>query len=278
MMALARLLHFELIVVLCIACLLCAPSAQAKPFSNHQEGPGIMIADVGCYGEHEIRPEYMAIFKEQLFEQLQASESKGKMHIAGSDAWLTETGNTTEANTLRQLHFEAIVHGPLFSREVSNATVIRYAESVFGEDYFWDEDKLTAKRATAGHPYKLRMEKLDLIRKIAAQNNADYLLFCNLLDADIELKHSIFNAKSTLEERPKKIKVESFFYLVDAKSGQVYEGRTFSDKTGQILNLLGQYGKAMTAQNLLQVMFEVQSERIAREVCGHAKDALEKCD
>ena len=278
MTALARLIHFEIIAALCIGCLLCVQSAQAKPFSNHQAGPGIMIADVGCYGEHEIRPEYMAIFKEQLFEQLQACENKGKLHIVGSDAWLTEMGTTAETNTLRQLHFDVVVHGPLFRREVSNAKVIRYAEAIFGEDYFWDEDKLVAKQAMAGHPYKLSPEKLDLIRKIAVQNNADYLLFCNLLDADIELKHSIFNAKSTLEERPKKIKVESFFYLVDANSGQVYEGRTFSDKTGQILNLLGQYGKAMTAQNLLQVMFEVQSERIAKGVCGYAKNSSEKRD
>ena len=103
------------------------------------------------------------------------------------------------------------------------------------------------------------------------------MLFCNLVDADIELKNSIFNASvSNISERPKKIKVESFFYLIDAKNGLVYEGYNLSDKTGQILNLLGQYGKAMNAENLLTCMFEVQSKRIVEDMYNAGKKVLEK--
>ena len=102
-------------------------------------------------------------------------------------------------------------------------------------------------------------------------------MFCNLVDADIRLKNSVFNASTTeLSERPKQIKVVSFFYLIDTKTGLVYEGYNLSDKTGQILNLLGQYGKAMTATNLLQCMFEVQAKRIMEDVCNEGQKVLAK--
>ena len=86
----------------------------------------------------------------------------------------------------------------------------------------------------------------------------------------------IFNATTTLSERPKQIKMATFFYLIDVKSGLVYEGYNFSDKTGQILDLLGQYGKAMTAPNLLQCMFEVQSKRIVEDMCNAGQKILGK--
>ena len=46
----------------------------------------------------------------------------------------------------------------------------------------------------------------------------------------------------------------------------MYEGHVLSDKTGQILSLLGRFGKAATVQNLLQCMFEVQAERIVGDI------------
>ena len=120
----------------------------------------------------------------------------------------------------------------------------------------------------------IRVDEPTLSVTFGRETGADYLLFCNLVNADIELKNSIFNASTTLSERPKKIVVESFFYLVDTKTGLVCEGKIFSDKTGQILNLLGQYGKAMTAENLLQCMFEVQSKRIVEDMCNEGKKIL----
>ena len=177
---------------------------------------------------------------------------------------------------LQDIHMDAIAYGPSFRKEAANAKMIYYAEQALGEDYFWDDEKLAARKKMIGKPYHISPKMTNAAKTVGSEYEADYLLFCNLVEADVVLKNSIFNASTTLNERPKQIKVESFFYLIDTKSGLVYEGYNLSDKTGQILNLLGQYGKAMTAQNLLQCMFEVQSKRIAEDVCNEGQKVFLK--
>ena len=171
---------------------------------------------------------------------------------------------------------DAIAHGPWFQKEYANADMIRYAESVFGRDYFWNDNKMKIRKEGRGKPYKISPALTDAAKEIGQANNADYLFFCNLREANIELKHSIFNAAATLDERPKNLKVETEFYLIDAKTGMVYESHVVTSKTGQILNLLGQWGKAMTAENLLQVMFEVQSKEILKDAYSKGLKTLEK--
>lgn len=258
-------------------------SVLAKPFEGKSGGVGIFVGEVACYGEHEIRPEFLATFKEQLWQVLKDFESKGQLHTVGDDEWLG-TENTAPGfadiiqvdSVLRDIHMDAIAYGPSFTKEAANAKMIYYAERALGEDYFWDDEKLAARKKMIGKPYHISPKMTNAAKTVGSEYGADYLLFCNLVEADVQLKNSIFNASTTLSERPKQIKVASFFYLIDTKSGLVYEGYNFSDKTGQILNLLGQYGKAMTAQNLLQCMFEVQSKRIVEDVCNEGKKVLGK--
>lgn len=255
----------------------------AKPFEGKTGGVGIFVGEVACYGEHEIRPEFLTTFKEQLWQVLKDLENKGKLHTVGDDRWLGNE-NTSPSfadiiqvdSVLRDIHMDAIAYGPSFTRESANAKMTYYAERALGEDYFWDDEKLATRKKMIGKPYRISPKMTNAAKTVGSEYEADYLLFCNLVDADIRLKNSIFNASTTLSERPKQIKVASFFYLIDTKTGLVYEGYNFSDKTGQILNLLGQYGKAMTAQNLLQCMFEVQSKRIVEDVCNAGKKVLEK--
>ena len=258
-------------------------SVFAKPFENKTEGIGIFVGEVACYGEHEIRPEFLETFKEQLYQSLKDFEAKGKLHTVGNDEWLGG-GNTASGfsgiiqvtSVLQDIHMDAIAYGPSFQKEMANVKMIYYAEKALGEDYFWDDDKLAARKQMIGKPYRISSKLTEAAKTVGKQYGADYLFFCNLVDADVKLKNSIFNAKTTLSERPKQIKVASFFYLIDTKSGLVYEGYNLSDKTGQILNLLGQYGKAMTAQNLLQCMFEVQSKRIVEDMCNVGQKVLAK--
>lgn len=253
-------------------------SASAKPFDNG--GSGIYVGEVSCYGEHEIRPEFLHTFREKLSEQLNIYQGKGNFRIINSK-WLL--GADTSSNfggiikvdsVLQDIHMDAIVYAPSFQKENANVKMIHYAERALGEDYFWDDEKLAARKKMAGKPYHISPKMTEAAKTFGRETGADYLLFCNLVNADIELKNSIFNTSTTLNERPKKIVVESFFYLVDTKTGLVCEGKIFSDKTGQILNLLGQYGKAMTAENLLQCMFEVQSKRIVEDMCNEGKKIL----
>ena len=258
-------------------------AAFAKPFEGKTEGAGIFVGEVACYGEHEIKPDLMAIFKDQLWQTLKDFEVKGKLHTVGDDRWLSGGGSAPGFAgviqldaVLRDIHMDAIAYGPSFQKEVANVKMIYHAEKVLGKEFFWDDEKLAARKKMIGKPYRISPKMTEAAKTVGNTYGADYLLFCNLMDADIELKNSIFNASATLNERPKQIRVESFFYLIDIKNGLVYEGYNLSDKTGQILNLLGQYGKAMTAHNLLQCMFEVQSKRIVEDMCNAGQKVLGK--
>ena len=270
---------FSLLIMLTIAL---SSWTFAKPFEGKTEGAGIFVGEVACYGEHEIRPEFLATFKDQLWQRLKDSESKGKMHTVGDDKWLGAGFAPGFADiiqvdaVLRDIHKDAIAFGPSFQKESANVEMIYHAEKALGEDFFWNDEKLAARKQMKGKPYHISPKLTEAAKTIGKTYGADYLLFCNLVDADINLKNSLFNATTVFSERPKQIKVTSFFYLVDTKSGLVYEGYNFSDKTGQILNLLGQYGKAMTAENLLQCMFEVQSGRIVEDICNDGQKALAK--
>ena len=266
-----------------VSIILVIPSVQAKPFEGKSEGIGIFIGEVACYGEHEIRPEFLATFKDQLYQTLKNFEEKGKLHTVGDDNWLGDENSSAsfmdiiEVDTvLKDIHMDAIAYGPSFQKENANVKMIYYAEKAFGEDYFCDDEKLSARKKMIGKPYHISQQMTNIAKTVGNEYGADYLLFCNLVDADIVLKNSIFNASTTLSERPKQIKMATFFYLIDTKTGLVYEGYNFSDKTGQILNLLGQYGKAMTATNLLQCMFEVQSKRIVEDICNEGQKILSK--
>ena len=278
-MALIRILALSLLLTTFFT-----SSVFAAPFESKKEGAGIFVGEVACYGEHEIKPEFLDTFKDQLWQSLKDFEDKGKMHTVGDDKWLGSgsassgfAGLIQVDNVLKDIHKDAIAYGPSFQKEAANVEMIFYAEKALGEDYFWDEEKLAARKQMIGKPYHISPKLTEAAKTVGRQYGADYLFFCNLVDVDIKLKNSIFNAKTNnLSERPKQIKVESFFYLINTKTGLVYEGYNLSDKTGQILSLLGQYGKAMTAQNLLQCMFEVQSKRIVEDMCNAGQKVLGK--
>ena len=259
-------------------------SVLAAPFEGKTGGVGIFIGEVACYGEHEIKDDFLSTFKEKLWDSLKEFEGKGKFHTVGDNSWLGG-GNTASGfagliqvgSVLKDIHKDAIAYGPSFQKEAANVEMIYYAEHALGEDFFWDDDKLAARKQMIGKPYRISPKLTEAAKTVGVQYGADYLLFCNLVDADVKLKNSIFNAKAnSLSERPKQIKVASFFYLINTKSGLVYEGYNLSDKTGQILNLLGQYGKAMTAHNLLECMFEVQSKRIVEDMYNASQKVLGK--
>ena len=256
-------------------------NAEKKPFS-HNEGIGIYVGEINCYGEHEIKNDFLFEFKSQLKSALEDFESKGKLHTIWSDGQVDENNvadffDVIKYDTvLQNVHMDAICYGPRFNIADANVKMIKYAEKALGEDYFWDDDKLAARKKMVGKPYRISEKMTTVAKTIGEEYQADYLLFCNLVDADIQLKNSIFNANTPLNEKPKQITVVSFFYLIDTKTGLVYEGYNLSDKTAQILNLLGQYGKNYDAHALLQCMFEVHSKRIVEDICNAGQKILSK--
>ncbi len=259
-----RLLFFVLAASLVF--LSFAPVALAKPFSSKGTGPTIMIGEIACYGDHELKSDKISTFSDKVREALESE--KGFSFVTPEPA--------LDPNVMKRLHMEAIAYGPWFQKEYAGAEMVRFAESVFGEDYFWDDQNLEQRKKGRGKVYHMSPASTDAIRKIGQEQNVKYLFFCNIRDSNIELLHSIFNARTTLDERAKNLKVESEFYLIDTQSGNIYEGHVKTSKSGQILNLLGQYGKAMTAENLLQVMCEVQARNITKEAVGKGRKALEQ--
>ncbi|MBR3623683.1 MAG: hypothetical protein IKN43_10095 [Selenomonadaceae bacterium] len=248
-----------------------------KPFKKYTGGAAIFIGEVACYGEHELQAKFLDIFRNNLEENITVLEQQEKIHCVGHTGWLTGTGDPNEAKLIKNIHMDVIAYGPLFEKEAANAKMIRYAEKVFGRDYFWNESKLKARKERAKKPYKISPEMTEAAKKIGEKYGAEYLFFCNMQDADMEIAHSIFNATDTSkEERPKHIRMETYSFLLNVKTGEVYESHLITEKTGRIQNLFGQYGKAMTTEKLLGAMFDMQSKKIVKDVFGNGKDALEK--
>ena len=249
----------------------------AKPFDSKTDGSGVFVGEVGCYGEHEIQPQFLVQFRDKLQENLQIKQKDKTIHLVGGTDWITETGDVAERELLTHIHMDAIVYAPLFQKDLANAKTIHYAENVFGEDYFWNETKLEARRAMAKKPYRISPAMTDAAKDIGLKHKADYLLFCNVVEVDAELANSIFNSKpSSEEERAKHIKVDSNYYLIDVKTGFVYEGHIFLEKTARLQELFGTYGKAMNVETLLQAVFDKQAKKIVKDVFDNGKKALEK--
>lgn len=269
----------------CILSIFFYSSADAKLFEQTKNGKGIKIfvGEVSGYGEHELQPQFLERFKEALGEVFGEFSKKGKINIV-DDSWLKDNNSSEQdfaniiqvGSVLKDIHMDAIAYSPSFQKEKANVKMIFYAEKIFGRDYFWDDDKLTARKKMIGKPYRISERLTNAAKTIGEEYGADYLLFCNLMDADIIFKNSIFKMTNNLEEKPKQIRVSSFFYLIDTKTGLVYEGYNFSDKTSQILNLLGQYGNDIDATKLLLTMFKVHSQRIVEDVCNDGTKILSK--
>jgi len=251
--------------------------ACAKPFGGHTDGKGVFVGEVSCYGEHEIQPQFLDAFRETIGEGFQEMQSKGKIHLVDNGNWMLNNSGTAEDAVLAHIHMDAIAYGPLFQKDSAGAKMIRYAEGVFGEDYFWDEQKLAARKAGAKKPYRISQAMTEAAREIGLKYGADYIFYCNLMEADIELATSIFNSEvSNEDERAKHIKLDAYYYLVDIKTGLVYEGRVAMEKTARLQDLFGTYGKAMNSETLLHAVFDKQAKKIVKDALRNGQKALEK--
>ena len=266
---------WRLLLLVGAALMLFTATVLAKPFGGSQSGAGVFIGEVACYGEHEIKPEFMTEFRTKFLENIQEIDEKAKIHVAGNTDWLTGGGDAKERALLTHIHMDAIAYGPNFEKAYASAKMEKYAEDVFGEQYFWDENKMAARRAGAKKPYRISQAMTDAAKEIALKQGAEYLLFCNVQEVDVELAHSIFNAQTDINERAKHIKVETSAYLINAKTGLVYESHILTEKTGRIQNILGQYGKGMTTVTLLGAMFDMQSKKLVKDVFENGKKALD---
>ncbi len=250
-----------------------APTTFAAFTSGNANGPGLLLAEVNGYGEHELQPSFLETFREEMADALNTVQDFN-VQVYLSTGLPGEELSGDDA-TFALIHKDCIAYGPLFEVERANAPMIRHARARFGKEYFWDEEKMKARRAGKFKPYRIHADSTAAAREMGEKYGVKYLLFCNLQEVDARLKHSLFSSHVNVNEfRAKKLRTVSNFYLVNTQTGMVYEGLNEKDKTSQILSLIGRYGQAATVQNLLQCLFEVQAQETVKDLCGSAKKAV----
>ena len=143
-----------------------------------------------------------------------------------------------------------------------------------GRAYFHQEERLAAwKKST--QVYRLSPDKQRTAAAIAAKYGADYMLFVNLKDFDVRLKHSIFATHTERETKGKKLSASLDYYLVNAATGRVYEKHIENKKTAQMVNFgLGKTGKGMDVDTLLGEVMETSAKDIAADVKKHGLDEV----
>ena len=260
------------LVLLWAAALFClAPVALAKPFAK-AGGPGILIGEVASYGDYSLQPFFFENLRDLLTERLQGC---GKFRVETRRTGGTDVPNA-EDEAFSLVHMDAIVHGHQFRREMGGARIIRFADSVLGREHFLDEDRLESWRKKPDDPYRLSPEAAEAARRLGAAYGAEYILFCNMYDVNIMLNRSLFNAPvEDTEWRAKEIMASMNFYLVDAKTGRVFEGHNRTEKRGQIIDIvIGQYGKGFTVEQLLYCVLEYQTDRTVKKILSTGLKAV----
>ena len=239
--------------------------------------PTILIGEVRGYGENELIPKYFEDFRDELAAALQRSN---KVNIDVSRIMLNAGDEPTDEDKLFSLlHKDAIANGALYRREYANAEMIRYADVIKGggdpkkgRQYFQD-DAITKERMNrAGKPYDLTFTAVKQVNELGRRYNADYILFVNLRDADVWRKTGgIFGTSTDYDYRGKKILVELEYYLINTKTGKVYEGQNAEKKTSLTTNVLvGKYGNNFTVHDMVNYVLKDQAEKVADGVLNKA--------
>ena len=164
---------------------------------------------------------------------------------------------------------DAIARGHLYKRELANVQMIIYGDSIFGKQYYQNEEKITQRLKLEGQPYKLGDEITKKVIQLGQQYDVDYMLFVNLRDVDVWRKTGgIFGTHTSAQEyRGKKAIVELEFYLINTKTGKVFEGQNKEKKTSLVTNILiDKYGNNFTIQQMIQELITNQTKQIVKSI------------
>lgn len=215
-------------------------------FNGNAGAPRVVIGEVSCYGEQALKPQFFLTFKDLLTEQLQNTSK-----LAVEDIYFTPAA----ANVISEVHMNAIVHSKQFVREQANITLVRYYRNLDHEP------------EVSGDVYRLEPDIRLQLNNIDELSGADYVLFCNLKNVEVEEKHHNDAALPWEAVQGTKVKVDVDYYLVDKKSGIVYAGTSSVDKTAQVFDVMVmKYGKQLTPEQLLQNVLEKQAKRIVDDI------------
>ena len=259
---------FLLMALLLSLALTGTPAQAAGLFGGTSTGESVFVGEVQSYGDYELKADACATFVDKLADALrqQGIAVSGRPDLTNEEGRHDAIGSGDEAAKLSEIHMDAIVHGHQFDRGYTAAKLAHYADMTMGRAYFHQEDRLaTWKKST--QTYRLSPEKQRTAAAIAGKYGAKYLLFVNLKDFDVRLKHSIFATHTERETKGKKLSASLDYYLVNAQSGRVYEKHIENKKTAQMINFgLGKTGTGMDVATLLGEVMETSAKDIAVDI------------
>ena len=233
-------------------------------FEKSSNLPSIMVAEVRGYGENELLPKFSEDFKDILSSELSLTQ---KFNVDMSRIGVDLENPTPEDELFSTIHMNAIANGHLYRRDLANAKMIRYGDSVKGREYYQNNEITAQRMKLEGKPYRLSFEVEEAVKEIGNTYGVDYLLFVNLRDADVWRKHGgIFGTHTTAQEfRGKKASIDLEFYLINTKTGSVFEGQNSEKKTSLVTNILiSKYGNNFTIQEMMQNLMATQAQQIIK--------------
>ena len=229
-----------------------------------------MIAEVKGYGENELIPKFFEDFKDILASELNDTEKYRVETLRIGSESINE-------NIFSTIHMDAIAHSHLYRRELANVQMIKYGDSIKGRSYYQNEEKTAQRMKLEGQPYILTSMIAEKILQLGQDYDVDYILFVNLRDVDVLRKHGgIFGTHTTTQAlRGKKATFELEFYLINTKTGKVFEGQNIEKKNSLVTNILiDKYGNNFTIQEMMQSLMMTQAQQIVKIISGKAIKAI----
>lgn len=244
-------------LLLLVCLLLSASTALAGAFEKTGgSGRNTVIGEVTGFGEYDVLPQFMEGLQDAAWSNLQESKD---FRLAGL---------ASDAELMHLVHKNAIVNGHLYNRGTSNAELINYGRAVLGANYRPTEAEYQAKLKQAGMPYRLSSEVAEALRDYALAEGVEYVVFLNFNYMEMWLRDSIFNVSTTADLRGKSATTEIDYYLVNAYTGQVYDGHSSEKKTAQMMNVLWvtNYGKGMPVNNMIFGIMDSHMKKIMKKL------------
>ena len=245
-------------------------SSTEAAFEN-SNGPKILLAEVASYGQFELKPEFMANFFDVISEKLQDNFNV--------ESRITLTGEPSEEDEIfSTIHMDAIAHSRLYRRELANVKMTRYGDSILGKAYYQDEAKTQARLKLEGKPYHLTDTISEKVSELGEKYGVDYMLFCNVRDADVWRKTGgIFGASPTSSDlRGKRVQVEMEYFLINVKNGKVFEGQNSDKRTSLTTNvLIGKYGNNYTVGDMVNYVLQDQAEKLVKNILKNGLKAVD---
>lgn len=258
----------SLMRVLCLL-MLCgvaySPAALAAPFGGGFSSAGVAsaIGEVACHGEDELEDQFMTGLRDAYADAFNGSEKFSLRSPAPAPELMTT------------VHRDAIVHGHYYNRGRSDAELIRYANTVLGKNYRPTDEEYKALRKKAGTPYKLSPQVAYDLKQYANAEGIRYFLFCNISHIEVWLKNILFSANKY--DSGKSMAVELEYYLVDARTGYVYDGFSRESKTANMINaIVITGGKNMPSNVLFQRIMEEQVKDVVKDMGNDGLSKLKK--